>query len=57
MLYDIATHNISCGITYLFCAILRRVSGQRISLSNVLTMDEKVGLCVLSFCQQSNISW
>lgn len=40
-----------------FCAILRSVSGHLISLSSVFTIDAKLGRCVLSFCQLSNISW
>lgn len=42
---------------YLFWAIRLSVSGHLMSLSRVFTMDKNTGLCVLSFCQQSNINW
>lgn len=38
-------------------AIFLNVSGQQISLSNVLTIFPKLGLCARSRCQQSSISW
>ena len=45
------------GLAAWLAAILRRVSGQQMSLSRVLTMLEKVGRWARSFCQQSSISW
>ena len=45
------------GLQAWLAAIFLRVSGQQISLSRVFTMEEKAGLCALSFCQQSSINW
>lgn len=42
---------------YLFWATFLSVSGHLMSLSSVLTIEPNVGRWVLSFCQQSNISW
>ena len=43
--------------TYFGFAIFLSSSGERISLSNVLTMATNLGRWERSFCQQSNMSW
>lgn len=44
-------------LLYLFWATLFSASGVRMSLSNVRTIDAKLGRWLRSFCQQSSISW